>query len=148
MKRLIFLFVAVILCCGAARAQKGLHINELFDNMRNNEHVTETYASSRQLRQYAGLISLYHSLEVRADEKLVETVAAALAKDVGRVEDKDVVYRNGRLRYALYILSSSDTSQSGVTRIIYYSSPTKGRATLIYIEGEAPAAQVCSLLEE
>lgn len=144
MKRLIVITLIILSICMTAAAQRGLYIDELFDEIRTDVNVTETYASGSQLRRFGGQITLYHSLRVQGDAKLVKKVESALSKDVSKVTDKEVVYRHGRLTYGLYILSSAT---SDIVKAILYSSDDVQNASLIYIEGKTSSAVIRNLLQ-
>lgn len=135
MKRIIIAVILAVAGLTCADAQRGLAINSLFEVLRTNPQVTETFASGSQLKQYGGLIDLYHSLAVKDAPELVELITKALAKDVTKVSDRETVYRDGRLYYGLYVLESKGSSRS---RCILFTNRQAGSATLIYIEGESP----------
>lgn len=131
MKRILSIILMIICSCTLVRAQKGLAVQEVFDEMAVNKNATEVVMSSGKLKAYH--LSFYHSIEVRtpsaAERQRMEHSVQADAMSAIISEETP-----GHRFYEM-------PQQRGIHRYILYRS-TDSNLTLIYLEGKASLKQI------
>lgn len=140
MKRILTLLTLTLCMSVAALAQSGLHIGRLFTSLRGNPDVAVTCVQGHALKVYK--LTLFHSITVEDNQELTRQIEEALAKDARKAVDREVHYRDGRLRYAFYNLGRG---ADDLNRYILFSG---GRRTvLIYLEGKAKPDVINSFIK-
>ena len=148
MKRITIIIMTCLLTAMAAMAQKGLHINRLFDGRyKKAAGATEIIVTGSQAHEIG--LSVYHSVSV-TDKAQAEIIENLVIKDGAQAIDKEAEYRNGQLYYGFYTLSKQRSSN----RYIFFLNQNLARkspksiVTLIYMEGSANASKIKKLIRK
>ena len=124
MKRIRYLTLLLLFfICLGANAQKGLAVQAAFDEFAVSKNATEVVMGAGRLKKYN--LSLFHSLEIKQPQALLQTdVAGAI------LNEESASHR-------LYELPR----RGGMHRFIFYRC-TDESLIRIYIEGKASLKQI------
>lgn len=128
MKRFFIISTLWCLCITTAFAQEGLNINQMFT--APNPAKTETYISGKKLKSVN--LKIFHSISLPNNPTNAKAALSAIQKDSHNIVDKEVVYRNGQIKYGIYTFTKCD----GNNRYLFYINKDD-RIKLIYMEGKA-----------
>ena len=126
-------------------AQKGLHINEVFEGgIIQKTGMRKTLVKGESLEPYR--LAVLHTAKFTADSSCRDKVEARFSEDMGEsLSDKDNIeleYRDGHLYYA--VVQIADT-RNGLHRYICYQCRINAKEyiiTLAYMEGKATLADL------
>ena len=131
MKRIVLFLLILLGAHLGVRAQKGLAVQEAFDEMAVKKNATEVIMGPGKLKKFK--LSFFHSLEIKnpslPERQRIETLL-----------DKDVVkgiLHEETPEHRLYELPQ----RKGVHYYIFYRHSGQ-TITLIYIEGKASLTQI------
>jgi hypothetical protein len=144
MKRVLTLMIFVVSLAMSASAQKGLHINAIFDGRYADlPEATEIMISGDQLRSYN--LTLYHSLTLVDSPKEAARIEALVARDGAHARQREVAYRDGGLYYGFYQLQGINPN-----RYLFFLNQHRAKGNkivVIYIEGSAGIDKIKSMLK-
>ena len=127
-------------------AQKGLHTNEVFENVKKNE-VVQTIVKGRQLSKYK--LTYFRSIKFKASEEEHKHIEELVREDMENACDLEMGIHdnlNGALDYAIMILPpeiADKTSTNGHEELYYlcYQCVKKDELsyaiTLVFMKGTA-----------
>lgn len=136
MKRLLLIITAFFLAVGAASAQEGLFVEDLFEgNVISLKDMKRTFISGSKLQPYG--LDMYKSIRFRVNDAQLRTVESLVIKDASGVEDKTTIYTGDRLTYAVICLPKA---HNGLNRFLCYQAKQDRRrwnVTVVYLRGTA-----------
>lgn len=134
-----------LVCFPSMWAQKGLHINQLFDGRyRKQKNVVETIITGGAMQSAYG-IDVYHSVTITGKPQEAKNIEPKVTKDGAKATSREVYFHDGALYYGFYQLPPA----GGRNRYILYLNRGRGQRNklmLVYIEGKAPAHVIKQLL--
>lgn len=137
MNRTVSLIMAILLSCTLTWAQKGLAIQQAFDELAVRDNATEVVMSQGRLKDFR--LSFFHSLEVKAPTDaerhcMERCLQADATKALQREEGQT---------HQFYEMPQ----QKGLHRYILYRRSDKA-VTLIYLEGKATLRQIKTFFQK
>lgn len=150
MNRLLTILTILILSTLSLYARTGLEIDKLFtEQYAADPQVTETILSgnNRYLKKHN--LTDFSTFKAPA-AKYRATVEQMVLTDARKATGKNVRYKDGKLYYALFILSPVSVNGTKLNRYIYYlnnSTAKGGNVMVIYLEGKLSEQDVTLLLQ-
>ena len=144
------MLIIILLSSISIHARTGLEIDKLFtEQYAADPQVTETILSgnNRYLKKHN--LSVFSTFKAPA-AKYQAAVEQMVLSDARKAIGKNVRYKDGKLYYALFILSPVTSNGNKTNRYIYYlnnSSSKGGNVMVIYLEGKLSDQEVSSLLQ-
>lgn len=150
MKRVCFLFLICVLVTLPVFAQKGLHVNELFDGRyRKSPNAVEIVVTGEMANKMK--LNVFHSLTISNEKDVADSVERLVVKDGVTAVDKETEYRGGKLYYGFYRLKTAG-GEKGMNMYLFYlnqmlagKNPTE-KVTIIYMESRESADYIKSLI--
>ena len=132
MKRFILITILLFLPFGwILLAQPSFAVKPVFDGkVLDRSAVVETMISGKQLSAYH--LDSFHSLKYNAGSDAAETVVDLVLADAARAGEKETVFVDGQLTYAVLAFMTEPVWNE---YICYQSDGTT--ATLVYMAGSA-----------
>ncbi len=127
-------------------AQKGLHVNEIFENVKKNE-VVQTIVKGRQLAKYK--LTYFRSIKFKANEEEHKHIEELVREDMENSCDLEMGIHdnlNGALDYAIMILppeigDNASTNRQEDQYYLCYQCVKKDEhsyaITLVFMKGTA-----------
>ena len=151
MKNSPFRFVRILALCAAAFllsapawAQKGLHVEPLFDgSYEKNPKAVTVDVRGKRLKPYD--LTLFRSITVHGSPHDADRMAAAALADGQGAVNSEVVKRGKALVAGYYQLLPRDRKGQGPNRFVLFRRLEEGAATLIYLEGETELEKLIRL---
>lgn len=142
--RILAFCAAAFLLAAPAWAQKGLHVEPLFDgSYEKNPKAVTVDVRGKRLKSYG--LTLFRSITVHdAPHDADRMAAAALADGQGAV-NSEVVKRGKALVAGYYQLPPRHGKGKGSNRFVLFRRLEEGAATLIYLEGETELEKLIRL---
>lgn len=144
MKHRILLIVTMLIAMTTgAEAKVPEALERLFGGpYRDNPAATETIITGEPLKTYN--LSMFHSLQLKGDSSLADTVEQAVKKAGSRAKWKETVFKAGRLQNGIYELEGNAPRRY----ILYLNTFLTGGddVTVIYLEGKAEPSMIKKLI--
>lgn len=140
MKRFSILLITVLFVSLGLFAQKGLNIETVF----SGKYVTDPQVSLTTMSGDHRLLRQRHLTTLATfsgpADKYVSIIQPLVLKDGQKATGRDVRYKNGKLKYAFFMLPPATVDGKRVNRYLYYLylADRKNKATvrLIYFDGQ------------
>lgn len=131
----VFILCAVALAAAStARAQKGLHVESLFDgSFEKNSKAVTVDVKGKRLKSYN--LTLFRSITVHDAPQDAGRMAAAAYADGRNAVSSEEVKRGKETVAGYYQLPPEAKDGKHPNRFILFRRLQKGAATLIYLEG-------------
>lgn len=137
MKRLILIVIALVAVV-AAYAQAGLQINSIFGGKYScDSTVTETMMSGNQRFLRKHNLSTFATFKGPA-AKYASVIQPLVLADGAHATGRNIRYRDGKLRYAFFILPQVERNGQKINRYLYYinnEGTHKPSVIVIYFDG-------------
>ena len=154
MKNLLLSFLLLLTAVPAAYSQKGLAIEQFFDeNTPHKPDASVNVVSITGNKLDAHNLSVYRSVSVTDADALAQRIERAVARDGTKAESREVSLKKGRLYFGFYALPPVDNENRhmGENRYIFYLNSTLDggkKTTLIYLQGKAEPWQIRQMIKK
>lgn len=142
------LIILFMLLSAVASAQTGLATSDLFgDTYIGNQGVRLMKIEGGELKKMK--LQKFYSFTVTApDAELAASIESKVKRDGARAMDKEVQYKDKRLRYGFYQLRQAADYSNRYLVYLDQTDSTGGKILVIYLEGKASLNDVKKLIEK